>query len=174
MQGFAGPVLQSWEGRSARERRLLLAMFVLLALAALWLAVARPALAWREAAADRRHRTEATAASVRRDLARLATQSRPANAPAAGGIEPVVRRTAEAAGLAPLLAMHRDGGLGFQLASAHSGAALAWLAALEADRGLRICQLSVVENADATVNVEGRLASGACSPGAVEGGSGAS
>lgn len=169
MPGFAGPAIQWWDGRTARERRLLLAMCVLLALAAVWLAVVRPALDWREAAADRRHRAATTATAIRGDLARLPSQARPANASPSGGMEPLVRRTAGTAGLDPVLSMHPDGGLGFQLASAHSGTALAWLAALEVDQGLRLCQLSVVENADATVNVEGRLAAGTCGAGRAEG-----
>ena len=49
-----------------------------------------------------------------------------------------------------------------RIAAARSGAALAWIAQLESDHGLRVCQLSVIENADATVNLEGKVAPRAC------------
>lgn len=164
MQRLTGPLMQWWQGRTVRERRLLGAMLVLLAATALWLLVVRPANAWREAASERRARAEATAAAVSRDLGRLAARPRAAAAAGREGLEPLVRRTAEAAGLAPVLAMDADGGLGFQLASAPSGPALAWVSALETDHGLRVCRLSVVENADATVQFEGSLAAGECPP----------
>lgn len=162
MQRLTGLLLQWWQGRTVRERRLLGAMLVLLAATAVWLLVVRPANAWRSAASERRAQAEATAAAVGRDLGRLAVRPRSPAAADREGLEPLVRRTAEAAGLAPALAMDTAGGLGFQLASAPSGAALAWVSALETDHGLRICRLSVVENADATVQFEGSLAAGEC------------
>ena len=58
--------------------------------------------------------------------------------------------------------MSGSGRLGFQLSSVGSGPLFAWLAAVESDHGLTICSLGVTENADATLNVEGGLASGAC------------
>lgn len=164
MQRLSGSLLQWWQGRTLRERRLLAAMLALLAATALWLLVVRPANAWREAASGRRALAEAAAATVARDLDRLATPGRPPAGASSEGLEPLVRRTAEGAGLAPVLAMGADGGLGFQLASAPSGPALAWAASLETDHGLRLCRLSVVENADATVQIEGSLTAGTCDP----------
>ncbi|WP_374515504.1 type II secretion system protein GspM [Brevundimonas sp.] len=164
MHRLAGPLLQWWQGRTVRERRLLAAMLVLLAATALWLLVVRPATAWREAASERRALAEAAAATAGRNLDRLATPGKPAAGASREGLEPLVRRTAEGAGLAPVLAMGPDGGLGFQLASAPSGPALAWVSALETDHGLRLCRLSVVENADATVQIEGSLTAGDCVP----------
>jgi general secretion pathway protein M len=58
--------------------------------------------------------------------------------------------------------MSASGQLGFQLSSVGSGPLFAWLRALETDHRLTICSLGVTENADATLNVEGGLASGRC------------
>ncbi len=162
MDRLVGPAMQWWEGRTPRERRLLATMFVLLAATALWLAVVRPAWDWRAAASQRRQEANAAMAEVRRDLARLESVRPTTRAPSAEGLEPLVRRTAEAAGLDARLAMAADGGLGFRIGSAASGPAFAWLATLEADHGLRICRLGVVENADATLSVEGSLSSEDC------------
>lgn len=161
MDRFLGPAVQWWEGRTVRERRMLAVMLAILVGVAAWLAVVRPAWAWREAAAARRERAVATATEARRDLARLAPRGLDRPAPAEG-LEPLVRRTAAAAGLDAVLAMDAGGGLGFRLASVSSGAGLTWLAALEADHGVRLCRLGVIENADATVAIEGGLAAGPC------------
>jgi len=162
MQGIIGPAFQWWDGRTIRERRMLIAMLVLVAATVLWLVVVRPALGWREAAADRRLRAETAASEVRRDLARLAAHAPRAMSKDPAGIEPTVRRTGEAAGLVPALVMDARGDLGFRLASASSGSALAWLATLEKDHHLQVCRLGVVENADATVSVEGSVTAGGC------------
>lgn len=156
------PAAQWWDGRTPRERHLLGVMAAMLLATLIWLGVVRPLMEWRTAAAERRAQATATAAEVRRDLARLAPAAAPARLAAAEGLEPLVRRSAESAGLAAELSMGPDGGLAFRVASAPSGAALAWLAALEADHGLRVCRLGVVENADATVSVEGGISSGPC------------
>jgi general secretion pathway protein M len=86
----------------------------------------------------------------------------PATPAPAEGLEPLIRRTAEAAGLEVVIAMSPSGQLGFQLSRVRSGPLFAWLAALETDHRLTVCSLGVIENADATLNVEGALASGSC------------
>jgi general secretion pathway protein M len=143
-----------WEGRSVRERRLLATMLVVAAAVLIGLLVLRPAWGWKIDAAERHatavaERTEVTAAL--RALAPAAAP-RPANAE---GLEPLVRRTADAAGLTVDLGMDPDGGLGFRLSQVRSAEVFGWLAVLEADHGVRVRSLGVVENADATLNVEG-------------------
>ena len=83
-----------------------------------------------------------------------AATPRPANAE---GLEPLVRRTAEAAGVTVDLGMDPDGGLGFRVSGVSSAAIFGWLAVLENDHGVHVRSLGVVENADATLNVEGAL-----------------
>ena len=162
MNRFVGPTMQLWEGRTVRERRLLAAMSALMAMTAAGVLVVRPAWTGRDAALERRERAQMTAAEVRHDLGRLDFPQRAASGGGSDGLEFLMRETAEAAGFASTLTMNSDGRVGFRIAAARSGAALAWIAQLESDHGLRVCQLSVIENADATVNLEGKVAPRAC------------
>ncbi|WP_420469565.1 type II secretion system protein GspM [Brevundimonas sp. FT23042] len=151
-----------WDGRTVRERRLLAVMLVLIAGVLAWLAVVRPVQAWQIEAADRRLEAEATLVEVRSGLARIAAPTTPAPANAEG-LEPLVRRTAGTAGLAVVTTMAPDGGLGIQMSQAPGRETFVWLAALEADHGVRICSLGVTENADATLNLDGSLGRNGCS-----------
>ena len=161
MNRFTGPVELWFSGRTLREQRMLIIMAALLLAVVVWLGVVRPVLAWRAAAADRAQAAAVTLAEVRASVASLGP-ARPAARPPAEGLDPLIRRTAEAAGLEVVTAMSPSGQLGFQLSRVSSGPLFAWLAALETDHRLTVCSLGVVENADATLNVEGALASGAC------------
>ena len=152
-----------WGGRTVRERRMLLVMIGLLTAVAVWLGLVQPVLGWRAAAADRAEAAAVTLAEVRAAAASFGSPERPVNPPAEG-LEPLIRRTAEAAGLEVVTVMSASGQLGFQLSSVSSGPLFAWLGALETDHRLTICSLGVTENADATLNVEGGLASGSCAP----------
>jgi general secretion pathway protein M len=90
----------------------------------------------------------------------------PASTPASSGgegLEPLVRRTAETAGLTVVTTMAPGGGLGIQMSQAPGRETFAWLAALEADHGVKVCSLGVMENADATLNIDGSLGRNGCS-----------
>ena len=161
MNRMIGQAEAWWGGRTLRERRMLLVMIGLLTAFAVWLGLVQPVLSWRAAAADRAEAAAVTLAEVRAAAASFAPPGPPASPPAEG-LEPLVRRTAEAAGLEVVTVMSPSGQLGFQLSSVGSGPLFGWLGALETDHRLTICSLGVTENADATLNVEGGLASGAC------------
>lgn len=161
MNRLLGPLELWFSGRSLREQRMLIVMAALLLAVFAWLAVVRPVLTWRTAAADRAEASAVTLAEVRASVASLGPV-RPAPQPPAEGLEPLIRRTAEAAGLEVVTAMSPSGQLGFQLSRVRSGPLFAWLATLETDHRLTVCSLGVVENADATLNVEGALTSGSC------------
>lgn len=159
MTAFRLPLRPWWDGRTRREQGLLVVMLVILLALLLWLGVARPAWAWRAAAAD--HRLQAISDRVRveagvRLLASPETVVVTATSPA--GIQPVVVETAEAAGLTLTTAMDASGDLGFRASSASSAALFGWLADLRASHGIETIRLAVVENADATLAVEGALA----------------
>jgi general secretion pathway protein M len=158
---FIGPVALWYSGRTVRERRMLMVMAGLMTAVIVWLGVIRPVLAWRGDAADRAAESGATLAEVRAGVAALGPPRAPVQAPSEG-LDPLVRRTASAAGLDVVIAMSPSGQLGFQLARVRSATLFAWLATLETDHRLTLCILGVVENADATLNVEGSLAVGAC------------
>ena len=152
-----------WDGRTARERRLLTVMAVLVAAVLVWLLVVRPVQAWQAGAADRRFQAEQTLAEVRGLRIVAPSAAAPAWA-TTEGLEPLVRRTAEAAGLTVVTTMARGGGLGIQMSQAPGRETFAWLAALEADHGIKVCSLGVMENADATLNIDGALGQGSCAP----------
>jgi len=150
-----------WDGRTVRERRLLAVMAVLVAAVLAWLLIVRPVQAWQTGAADRRFEAEQTLAEIRAGL-RIVAPPSAAAAASTEGLEPLVRRTAEAAGLTVATTMAPGGGLGIQMSQAPGRETFAWLAALEADHGFKVCSLGVMENADATLNIDGALGQGGC------------
>ena len=161
MNRFLGQAEAWWSGRTLRERRMLLVMIGLLSAVFAWLGVVQPVLVWRAAAADRAEVAALTLAEVRAAAASFGPERPVATAPAEG-LEPLIRRTASAAGLDVVTVMSPSGQLGFQLSSVGSGPLFAWLGALETDHRLSICSLGVTENTDATLNVEGGLTAGPC------------
>ena len=134
---------------------MLMAMALLAAAAVLWLGVVRPLNGWREDAADDRARAEAQRVEVRAALVRLAPDAGKVRRVDARGLEPAVRQTAEAAGLQIVTRMDPSGRLGFRVGNAPGPALFGWLAALETTHGLQPVSLSVVENADASLQAEG-------------------
>jgi len=157
MNDFVGTARQWWDSRTVRERRLLLFMCGLLTVVLVWFLVVSPALAWREGAAQRRVSAQADLIAVQADLRILSAANgqggvRPADAQ---GLEPVVRQSAEAAGLEVTLGMDASGRLGFRISSVTSGALFGWLASLKTTNGIEVSSLGVTENADATLQVEG-------------------
>jgi general secretion pathway protein M len=147
-----------WEARTLREQRLLRVMVGLAAAVFVWLAIVRPVMGWREAAATDRAGAEQDLAEVQSALQRM---TRPSDVPRAvvdlEGFEPLVQRTAEAAGLSLTTGMAASGQLDFRIPSASSSALFGWLSALERTHGTEIVSLGVVENTDATLQVEGSL-----------------
>ncbi len=150
-----------WAGRTVRERRMLMVMGVLILVTALWLGVVRPLQDWRAAAADRAEAAATTLAEVRRTVGVLQPATTDAARPAEG-LDPLLRRTADTAGISIVTTMSPSGQLGFQLSGVRSGPLFEWLWALETDHRLAICSLGIAENADATLNVEGSVSAGIC------------
>ena len=135
---------------------MLMVMALLVAAVVVWLGIVRPLTDWRSEAAEERARAETNLTEVRTTLARLtpATEGR-ARRMDAQGLEPVLLQTAEAAGLQLTTGMDPTGRIGFRAANAPGAAVFSWLAALETTHGLQPVNLSVVENADASLQVEG-------------------
>lgn len=145
-----------WDGRSVRERRMLAVMGLLIAAVLIWLLVLRPAWTWRAAAAERR--VEATA-SLNRIEAGLAARA-PVEARTPMGlaeVEQAARGAAEAAGLVGLTLSVDEGGLAFDASGASSAALFGWLTTLKADYGVETRGLTVIENADASLDAQGVL-----------------
>ncbi len=146
-----------WEGRTLREQRMLAVMGVLLATVFVWLAVVRPMLGWREEAAADRAAAEAELAWVQAGLRLTAPTAIARPVIDVEGFEPLVTRTAAAAGLTVTTGMDPSGRLAFRIPDASSAALFGWMSALERDHGIAVVSLGVVENTDATLQVEGAL-----------------
>lgn len=153
MNRLTANALAWWEGRTLREQRMLAVMGLILLAVVTWLAVVRPAWAWRDAAADERARAENGLILARQAATRLTITGQ-----GSADIQPAVQAAGDAAGVTPVMGMAPDGGLGFSLPNVQTAAAFGWLAALH-DKGVEAGGLSVVENADATLTVEGSLVS---------------
>ena len=146
--------LRTWfEGRSLRERRLLLVMGALAVLTLIWAAVIRPvgdglssARERHASAVTRLGETEATVA-----LLRAAQRSRPA--PLTGALADIVRVQADMAGFS-LTSLDQDGADRVRIAipSARPGALTAWLAKLERG-GILVDSVTMTDKGDRTVSV---------------------
>lgn len=92
---------------------------------------------------------------MRAALVRIAPDASGTRPVDARGLEPAVRQTAEAAGLQVSTGMDPSGRLGFRVSNAPAAALFGWLGALETAHGIQPVSLSVVENGDASLQVEG-------------------
>lgn len=158
MKALVGRLRFWWDGRTPRERQMLCVMALLLAITLVWLVVIRPLGAWREDAAEQRLRAEADLVAVRAGARQIGTVAAAPKSPAdAQGLEPLVRQSAEAAGLAITTGMDPSGRLGFRISNGSTSAVFGWLATLRSTHGITVQSLGVVENTDATLQVEGSL-----------------
>ncbi|MDY6924742.1 MAG: type II secretion system protein GspM [Pseudomonadota bacterium] len=156
MNRIVAQLQQAWDGRTRREQQMLIGMALLATAVVLWLGVIRPLNAWRDEAGRDRARAEADRVEVQAALGRLAPTA--GGAPRGAdvqGLEPVLQQTATAAGLELTTGMDASGRLGFRIARASSSEVFGWLAALETTHGLQPASLGVIENADASLQVEG-------------------
>ncbi len=144
-----------WSGRSARERGMLAAMALLIAILACWLLVVRPAWAWRASAGERRVEATAEMTRLNAGLARRVRAQPAAMMPA--DFEPPARAAAEAAGLTVALSADGEGGLAFDAPGVTSAALFGWIATLKRDYDVEATDLTVIENADATLDARGTL-----------------
>lgn len=159
MSALFDPAARWWWSRTERERQMLAVMMLLIAGVLVWLLVVRPAWNWREAAAERRGQARLTLLKVDAGVRRLPREpGRNASGASQSEIEPLVRQSAEAAGIVITTGMDPEGGLGFRADTTTSAQVFPWLAALEADHGLEVSRLAVVENADASLQVDGGFA----------------
>lgn len=146
-----------WDGRSAREQKMLAVMGLLIAAVLIWLLVVRPASAWRAAAAERRG--EATASLTRIETGLAARTPTKAGAPMPlAEVEQAARSAAEAAGLSVTLSVDEAGGIGFDAPGVTTATLFGWLSTLKTEYGVKAVGVTVVENADATLDASGVLA----------------
>ena len=146
--------MKAWfDGRSLREKRLILTMLGLLAVTIVWAGIILPVRdglsSSRERHADAVLRLGETEAGVAALKAIQRSRPQPLGAPLADAI----RARADAAGFA-LASLDPDGDrIRIAIASAKPGALFGWIAGLEAD-GILIDGLSVSGNGDGTVTAQ--------------------
>ncbi|WP_312782616.1 type II secretion system protein GspM [Brevundimonas sp.] len=145
-----------WGGRSVREQRMLAVMGLLIAAVLIWLLIVRPAFAWREAAAERRVEASASLTRIEAGLA-ARTPAKAATPMPLADVEQAARAAAEAAGLTVALTADEAGAIGFDASGVTSAALFGWLAALKAEYGVETRGLTVIENADASLDASGRI-----------------
>jgi len=143
-----------FEGRSLRERRLLMAMAALLALTLLWLAIILPVTDGLSSARERHADATIALAETRmrvRELEALQRQ-RPARLEAA--LDAVIRDRANDAGFA-LGNVTADGPNRVQIAipTARPGALFGWIAGLES-AGIVVESLATTDNGDKTISAQ--------------------
>lgn len=155
MNRFIAELHQAWDARTRREQQMLAGMALLATAVVLWLGVVRPLNDWRDGAGRDRARAEADRVEVQNGLGRLAPTGATPRGADVQGLEPVLQQSATAAGLELTTGMDASGRLGFRIAKGSSAAVFGWLAALETTHGLQPVSLGVVENADASLQVEG-------------------
>lgn len=142
-----------WDGRTAREHVMLGILGGVLVLVLAWFLILAPLLAWKAGAADRLDTAVQTHALA----------SAAAGIDAAGGVartpadlETLLTDSAAEAGVA--VQVSQDGAdATFAVESAETARLFGWIAALER-AGLTITSLSVLENADATLQAQGTVA----------------
>lgn len=141
------PVLPWWRARTSREKLLLSVMTALIAGVAIWYGVLSPIAAWKDAAAERRLDAAADLASVEADLARLNAEASDRPAVAAGPIEPLLIRTAEAAGLAiDRQQAEADGAQTAWLQAVQPQAVFGWVAELERNHGVTVSNITALKS----------------------------
>jgi len=155
MSAIFGPLIETWRGRTARERRMLAGLGLVLALFAAWYGVVAPALSWRADAAERLGATRTRMAVVHDGLPRLKGAA-PGAALPLGDVEAIVRQTAQEAGVVVATQVEGDA-LGFSIESATSAGLFGWLQTLESQHGVTATALNIAENADATLQVQGEF-----------------
>ncbi len=144
--------LMSWyQGRSLRERRLILVMLALLVVTILWAGVIRPV---RDGLASSRERY-ATAVvrlgEVQREVAQVKAIQRARPSPIEGPLPDAIRTRADEAGFT-LTTLEPDGNaVRIAIATAKPSALLGWIATLEAD-GLLVDATTITGNGDGTVS----------------------
>ena len=142
-----------WDGRTAREHVMLGVLGAVLVLVLAWFLILAPLLAWKAGAADRLDvavQTHALASAA----AGIDTSGGVARTPA--DVEALLTESAGEAGVAVQVTAE-GGGATFTVESAETARLFGWIAALER-AGRTIDSLSVLENADATLQAQGTVA----------------
>lgn len=149
-----------WMGRSAREQRMLLVMFALLAVTILWLGIYRPVDGALSAARARHADAVVRLGEVRAQAAAIGALGRAGSAAPSGPLLGFVTAEANASGFsAATIAPQGDRRVSVAIPSARPAAVFGWVARLE-ERGVIVERISARANADRTLALDMTLARG--------------
>jgi len=144
--------LTAWfQGRSLRERRLILVMLGLFVVTLLWAGIIRPVRDGLESTRERHAGAEVRLGEVQRQVAQVKAIQRGRPRAPEGPLTDAVRGRADEAGFA-LASLEPEGDrVRIGIATAKPGALLGWIAGLEAD-GLLVDASTITGNGDGTVS----------------------
>lgn len=149
-----GAVASWWQARTVRERRLLLIMFGLFAVVAVWLAILQPLADGLDRAQRRYQAAVEHIGEVRARSATVASFSRPGRPTQAGPLDAIVSRTATEAGFVGARVTNRGPShAAITIDSARPLALFGWVRRLE-QQGLVVESLRARANPDRTVVAE--------------------
>ncbi|MET0293855.1 MAG: type II secretion system protein M [Phenylobacterium sp.] len=135
-----------WSFRTPRERLMLSALAIVLALFALWYGLYAPLLAMRGEAQARYAKAISEQAQLHATVRQIRTLSAAAKPPSQLAPEEAIRTTASAAGLeVERVEPDPDGGLRVAIAGAPATSLFPWLAVLQREHGLAAKTLVVVK-----------------------------
>ena len=144
--------LKSWfDGRSLRERRMVLAMVVMIGLTIIWFGVFLPISDGLSSSRARLNDAVDRLAQVESDSDALAALQRNRPAPIPGALDDYIRQSAGNAGFALSdVSAQGNGRVHIVVPTARPGALFTWLAALE-DAGVIVASIDVTNNGGQTV-----------------------
>lgn len=144
--------LKTWfDGRTLRERRMLLVMIAMIVLTAIWLGVFLPISDGLSASRARLNDAVLRLADSENKVAAIAALQRDRPAAIAGALDDYIRQSAGNAGFALSDVAAQGGGrVRIAVPTARPGALFSWIADLEA-AGIVVVAIHVTDNGDQTV-----------------------
>lgn len=144
------PLMEWYDGRALREKRLIVVMLALLAVTIVWGGIIRPVRDGLESTRERHAGAEVRLGQVQRQVAQVKAIQRSRARVPEGGLTEAVRARADEAGFA-LASLEPEGDrVRISIATAKPGALLGWIAGLEGD-GLLVDASTITGNGDGTV-----------------------
>ncbi len=144
-----------WNGRDAREQRLLAVLGIIVLLMLVWLAILRPLAAFRESAAERHARVAALMPSARAAAAGIAAEGAAPARNDGRAVRDIVAASASGAGLEFTSVQPEDGGgVLVSIAAVRPTFLFGWIAGLEEKDGVVADRVLVQRNDDSTVSAQ--------------------
>lgn len=144
--------VRTWfNGRTLRERRMLLAMLAMIVFTLIWFAVLLPISDGLSSSRTRLNDAVIRLAQTKDQVDAIAALSKDRPAPIAGALDDYLRQSAGDTGFAlSNVAVQADGRVQLTIPTARAGALFSWLADLER-AGVIVASIAITNNGDQTV-----------------------